>query len=152
MLLTKMCAQGWSSGGARSFCTTATDTHAMSRVWEAIGRKADSQWVATGVGGSMLASLGLIGSSLYYGCKEKFAMLESKVEAAEGRLETKIEAVESRLETKIEAVESRLDAKIEAVESRLEAKIDAVEAKIDNLTHIVLQSTAARSGHQAHMG
>ena len=65
---------------AQEYYQAATDTHAMSRAREAIGRKADTQWVATGVSSTMLASLGLIGSSSYFTCNQTGeARLEAKI-------------------------------------------------------------------------
>ena len=44
---------------ARGLSTEPVDT--LGLVWEAVGRKADTQWVATNVGGAVMASFGAIG-------------------------------------------------------------------------------------------
>lgn len=91
-----MLAHGVIARGARSLSTESID--AAGRVWEAIGRKADTQWVATSVGGALLASVGALGTGLYFATGQRFVKLESRIDAVESKLESRIDAVETKID------------------------------------------------------
>ena len=123
--------------GARGFCTEPVAD--MTRVWEAIGRKADAQWVATGIATVFTTGFGLIGTGLYYTSERRFEQFVDKIDVFKSEMVEKFEALSENIDDKIKNLNDKMDDKIHNLNDKMDDKIqnlnDKMHHTIQNLSH-----------------
>lgn len=94
----------------RRFSTIANETSVLAetgKLWEALGSKASTSWVATAVGTALLTGFGAIGSGIYFAVDCKFNAVDNKLQTMDhhiGSVDRKIEALSSKIDKLTELV------------------------------------------------
>jgi hypothetical protein len=140
----------------RKFSTFATESYFLAetgKLWEAMGSKANTAWVATGVGTVMLTGMGAVGSGLYIAMDSRFKALDSRFAAVDDRfiaVDKRFDVVDKRFDV-VDKRFDLLDSKVDTVNDKLNnlaVRIDAVMSNVDKFTEMVAITAHYGSGDE----